>query len=368
MNLPPPPAQLSSQRFECQAGTSDSLRSINYRREVWLDWVRAFAVASIVFCHCVENTFDMSLVWFQSAPHGLRFVRDLLFTFGRLGVPLFLMLSGYLLFTRHPCREWADVLSFYRKKWLPLLLCWLSWIVIYGVINRFWLWPDGWQALGRQLLFMDYPPYGHVWYMPMIIGMYLAVPLLSMLMETGGRPMFWLLFLFSAVAAMVTPYVRLDLSFIGDKYVTYLLLGYLGFLIAPKIGCGRSLILLLISLVAVTGLTWAYYHSHKEGLDWNLWYTDSRLIFLSIVLFLSFRFTDGWQLSWVKAVSQGAFAIYLMHYPVLAFVKSTDWVTRSAQPWVNTGLLFASTFTLTFLLFLVLRRSRSVARYLFLTK
>ena len=310
----------------------------------------------------------MSLVWFQSAPHGLRFVRDLLFTFGRLGVPLFLMLAGYLLFTRHPCRTWADVVSFYRKKWLPLLLCWLAWIVIYGLINRFWLWPDGWQALGRQLLFKDYPPYGHVWYMPMIIGMYLAVPLLSMLMETGGRPMFLLLLLFSVVAALVTPHVRLDLSFIGDKYVTYLLLGYLGFLMAPKIGRNKSLVLLAFSFVAIVGLTWAYYHYHKVNLDRNLWYTDLRLLFLAIVLFLSFRFMDAWSVAWVKVLSQGAFAIYLMHYPVLVWVKNTGWFTRNDLPWVNTLTLFASTFTMTFLLFLALRRIPPVARYLFLSK
>lgn len=310
----------------------------------------------------------MSLGWFQSATHGLRFVRDLLFTFGRLGVPLFLLLSGYLLFTRHPCRTWADVLSFYRKKWLPLLGCWLAWVVIYALINRFWLWPDGWLAVGRQLLFKDYPPYGHVWYMPMIIGMYLAIPLLSMLMETGGRPMFLLLFLFSVVAAIVTPHVRLDLSFIGDKYVTYLLLGYLGFLLAPKIGRNRSLVLLVFSFVAIVGLTWVYYHYHKINLDRNLWYTDLRLLFLSIVLFLSFRFMDVWSVAWVKLLSQGAFAIYLMHYPILVWVKNTGWFTRNDLLWVNTLTLFASTFTMTFLLFLTLRRIRPVARYLFLSK
>lgn len=310
----------------------------------------------------------MSLAWFQTAPHGLRFIRDLLFTCGRLGVPLFLLLSGYLLFTRHPCRTWGDVLSFYRKKWLPLLGCWLAWIVIYAMINRFWQWPDGWLALGRQLLFKDFPPYGHVWYMPMIIGMYLAIPLLSMLLETGGRPMFWLLLLFSVVAAVVGPHVRLDFSFIGDKYVTYLLLGYLGFLVAPKIGRGRSLVLLVFSFVAIVGLTWFYYHHHKDGLDRNLWYTDVRLLFLSIVLFLSFRFTDAWSLAGVKALSQGAFAIYLVHYPVLVWVKNIGWFTQSTQLWVNTLALFGATFTLTFLLFLALRRIQPVARYLFLSK
>lgn len=336
----------------------------------------------IVFCHCTENTFNMSAEWFQTAPHMLRIVRDLFFTAGRLGVPVFLFLSGYLLLSRHKCRRFDDVLDFYRRKEWPLLRCWLLWIVIYFLIGGAYT-QDAWHTLGRQLLLTDQPPYGHVWYMPMIIGIYLGIPLLSMLIEHGGRKLFFLLLALSSFAAIrsseqclsmaisgseSTPLRLLDVSFIGDAYVTYILLGYLACLLADKLlSRRRSLLSLAAGCLVCGGIAFLYYQYHKQGVKIGLWYTDWRLIAGTFLLFLGFRCMDAWKSALVTMLSQGAFAIYLMHYPVLSALKKAG-VLASSQPWVNTLLLFASTFALSFVLYLGLRRIPFAARYLFLSR
>ena len=342
-------------------------------RLVWLDWARAFAVASIVFCHCTENTFNMSTEWVQSVPHWQGFMRDLLFTAGRLGVPVFLFLSGCLLLSRHPCRTFDDVLSFYGKKWFPLLRCWLFWTAIYAVIIGLGT-QDAWNNFGRQLCLILYPPYSHSWYMPMIIGTYLAIPLLSMLIETGGRSLFYLLLAFSCFASLSKGIesqqffaTLLDMSFIGDQYVTYILLGYLAFLVAPGIGRGKAKFLAAAAILLCLMLARQYYAWHLAGMNVGLWYTDWRLIFCTFVLFLSFRLFDSCKVRLVTVLSKGAFAIYLMHNPVLQALKRAGLLLFS-EPWLNDFLLFACTFSLSVLLFLVLSRVPVIARYLFLMK
>lgn len=240
-------------------------------RLVWLDWARAFAVASIVFCHCTENTFNMSPEWVQSVPHWQGFMRDLFFTAGRLGVPIFLFLSGYLLLSRHPCRTFDDALSFYGKKWFPLLRCWLLWIAIYAVITGLET-QDAWNIFGRQLCLILHPQYEHCWYMTMIIGTYLAVPLFSMLIEAGGRRLFYLLLAFSCFASLSKGVEHqqffatlLDMSFIGDQYVTCILLGYLACLVAPWISRGKAGFLAVAALLLSLMLARQYYAWHPPA-------------------------------------------------------------------------------------------------------
>lgn len=340
-------------------------------REVWLDWARTFAVMSIVFCHCVERSFNMSLIWFNEAPHGLRFIRDLLFTFGRLGVPVFLLLSGYLLLSRHRCKELSDVFSFYKTKWLPLLICWLLWIVIYALINGLALHPTDpnlWASLGRQLIFREPPNFMHVWYMPMIIGVYLVIPLISMLIEIGKQGMFWLLMSLSCFATLLGEFTMIDLTFICDRYLAYILLGYLAYLLAPYITAKRALFLIILSLCIAFGIAKIYYNYHKAQIDWHLWYTDKRLIFGSLILFLSWRVANTCNFRIIKSISRGAFAIYLMHAPVQMWLIEAKLFEHISSPIAKTFIQFICTFITTYLLYLALCKIKPVARYLFLGK
>lgn len=88
------------------------------------DFIRAFAIISVVFCHSIESVYyifqDRSILY-----SGLSFeskMFDLLgITFGRLGVPLFLFLTGALLGRKNYDNK-DDVKNFYKNKFLPLLI------------------------------------------------------------------------------------------------------------------------------------------------------------------------------------------------------------------------------------------------------
>ena len=98
-----------------------------------LDSIRCLAVVLVLFCHCVESVFWFTLAKITALPPRIGFLELVSFTAGRLGVPLFLFLTGYLMIPRN--YEGAALSKFYKSHFLPMLLCWECWIVIYRLIN-----------------------------------------------------------------------------------------------------------------------------------------------------------------------------------------------------------------------------------------
>ena len=70
------------------------------QRIQWLDAMRAFAALTVILCHCVENIYRLTpevMVHFSLRSVVFAFAS---FTLGRIGVPLFLFITGYLLLDR----------------------------------------------------------------------------------------------------------------------------------------------------------------------------------------------------------------------------------------------------------------------------
>ena len=84
-----------------------SFSSLN-SRNINLDLARSFAICSIVLCHCTEFTYQLTQESWSTSSTLSQYVRTILFTLGRLGVPIFLMLSGFLLLQRHKMNNFDD--------------------------------------------------------------------------------------------------------------------------------------------------------------------------------------------------------------------------------------------------------------------
>ena len=201
----------------------------NFPREAWLDWVRAFAIVSIVFCHCTEFIYPLYQQGWNTAGTVSQIIRTVYFTFGRLGVPLFLFLSGYLLFSRHVCKSWNDITSFIKTKWIPLFICYETWVLIYSAFVFFFWDRFELKTLISEMLLMRQPPFGHLWYMPMIIGVYLVIPFLSFLFHHFGSKFLYILFALSLFKSTLGQHFRIDFQYLGSCYITYLLFGYVVF-------------------------------------------------------------------------------------------------------------------------------------------
>ena len=103
------------------------------RRIVFLDIARACAILLVVLCHSIEEIYIMEEVHnYTSLSIQSKLFMIVSFTISRLGVPIFLFISGYLLINRDYEND-DNVKNFYKKNLLPLIITTEIWIIIYNI-------------------------------------------------------------------------------------------------------------------------------------------------------------------------------------------------------------------------------------------
>lgn len=151
------------------------------KRILFIDHIRALAILMVIMCHVIDVN---CLFWlgYQEMSGARQIIIYTLLIFGRCGVPLFLMITGYLLLDRdYSHGKWK---SFYLHKWLHLFLLTEIWFAIY---EAFAVCVQGkpfvWKDFILRLLFIEEPVLSHAWYLPMILKLYLLIPLIAQIVK-----------------------------------------------------------------------------------------------------------------------------------------------------------------------------------------
>ncbi len=144
-------------------------------REIWLDWMRVAACLMVMVVHATEPFYlggDGSLILTQTDAFWASFFDS----FVRACVPLFIIASSYLQFPLHYSSE-----EFFRRRAVRILVPFVLWTVVYALV-----WGSPVQNFKDLLLNFNYAA-GHLWFVYMLVGVYLLMPLLSPWAERVGR-------------------------------------------------------------------------------------------------------------------------------------------------------------------------------------
>lgn len=136
-------------------------------REVWIDWLRVIACFMVMLVHSTEPFYlggDGTQILTESDAWWSAFFDS----FVRMCVPLFLIASSYLQF---PLRYPTAV--FFRKRAVRILIPFIVWSVFYA-----FYWGDPVENLQGLLLNFNYAA-GHLWFVYMLLGLYIVMPMLS---------------------------------------------------------------------------------------------------------------------------------------------------------------------------------------------
>lgn len=158
-------------------------------RVSWMDFVRVFGSICVIAIHICERFFYRMPV--HSATWLLTNCVD---SFARVGVPLFIMLSGAIFLNAN--RE--TPISYYIRKSnriLKIFIIWSCIYVMYGVLTGDIL--SSFSTVGTKIILGHY----HMWYLLMIIGIYLITPILksSFVYAEKNETYFMMLALFFAI-------------------------------------------------------------------------------------------------------------------------------------------------------------------------
>ncbi|MGN0108267.1 MAG: acyltransferase family protein [Hominilimicola sp.] len=105
------------------------------------------------------------------------------------GVPLFLLLSGALLLD---AKKSFDAKTFYKKTLSAMVVLTVEWLIFYGLLYaRILPWVTGEPAAEGAftdfLLTFSGDACPHLWYMFMIVGMYMMIPVLRLFVKQKNK-------------------------------------------------------------------------------------------------------------------------------------------------------------------------------------
>ncbi|MBC7877934.1 MAG: acyltransferase family protein [Anaerolineales bacterium] len=301
-------------------------------RILWPDLIRVISVFLVILIHVSSlllNAWDD--LSFSDWMAG-----NIYDSLARVCVPLLFMISGYLLLSRQ-----ESIRSFYinrvRKVVIPLLV----WSVIYLLWRNdysSYTFVNGIKAIIYAIL--NQPAFFHLWFLYALLSIYLFVPLMRVFVHSANEETLWYFvfvwFIFGPLLDTVERFfgldIAIDLGFV-TRYIGYFYLGYiLGRLSFTK------WIVIIAAVVFVTSSTYTviatYQASAANGdyIDFYHIYLSVNVVFMSLSAFILLK-TLGEKIdtqantvliTWIRAMSDASFGIYLIHAMILTFLRKGD--------------------------------------------
>ena len=352
---------------------SDKVKRIYY-----LDILKVIACLSVILIHTSDHVF------LRSSPNQFSWqVMNFFVSFARISVPIFVMISGALFL--NPDRPKIDLKRLYSKNILRLLVAYLFWIVFYAGYN-FYMAHGGikLENMGQILSDAIMNPMYHLWFVPMLIGIYCFLPVLQTITKNASekemRYILILFFLFGIVKNSLMylgygpiVYVNAMLSrFSVDMlvgYVGYFLLGHyivtysftknmrvslwsLGIISFMICVVGTS----LWSINAGKGITYLYEYQFV-----TTFFTSVAVFVLGKYVFSKINLNEPAQ-KMITNISNASFGIYLVHIAVLSRTLAIlDWKTPLTVNWMITVIV---TFVISLLITNVIQKIPYLKKYI----
>ena len=336
----------------------------NNNNILWIDFLKIVAMFGVVLLHVTTPIFTM----FGKIPISYWWAANIYNSPARLCVPLFFMISGYFLL------EKSEKLSYFfikriKKVVIPLLV----WSIIFLVWKKIVFGQDIY-LYSFYTLIID-PVFFHFWFMYVLIGVYLIIPILRIFSMNANDHTKYYFVLIWFFAVSIIPQIekfaglesQLDLLAISG-FVGYFLLGHIirHIRITKKIFVISNIILIIGLLFTIFS---TYYVSNRSGRfnEYFYGYLSPNIIVLSIVFFISIKFVlqgskfkNKFGEKIIKTVSSASLGIYFIHPIFLHHLNNQDFgfslSALSGNPIIYIPITTIVTFLLSFLIINILQK------------
>lgn len=351
-------------------------------RDIKIDLLRLFAISSVVLCHATEAIYSFDLTSINALSVQSQIFAFSALTAGRLGVPIFIFITGYLLLIR----DWNEenIKLFYKNNLVSLLVTTEIWIVIYDifltVINdaKFSL-----SIFIKNILFLEQVRMGHMWYMSMILGLYLFLPFVSRAIRNLSIHIITPPYILSIICITIVPFMSITLNILGynaiqsilfldysgGAYGIILVSGYLyrKFYSETKFNFKYLTVVAIFSFIALALLQ---YFSFKNGIAYTVWYNIFPLLICSLIIILLFlkktNLSCRLYCSLISNLGKCAFGVYLIHFPVI-LILNKYLVLSQVKP-IQVVIFFALTIILSFIIALGISSIAGLRKYILYIK
>jgi surface polysaccharide O-acyltransferase-like enzyme len=305
--------------------------SVNSVFSLPVDLIRTVAIFLVLLLHaCTEYYVTFELM----SPQGIQlwWASNVYGSFGRMSVPLFVMLTGALLLQPSKCNEPLGV--FFKKRWSRLGVPVIFWMAIFFLWDFF---AKG-QALTSTFIFHGVlvGPAVHFWYLYLLIGLYLITPIVRVVVAHANwtliRYFLVLWFIGTGLVSLLT--LVADISSQGTWFRdnVFLLTGIIGYFVlgayVGKLKFRPAVLWVFFVLGTLCTIFATYFIIGTLGERYSQFFLDAssfNVIIASVTFFLilgsilnqKIEVKMPWLSRVLRVISLNTLPIYLFHVIVL---------------------------------------------------
>lgn len=295
----------------------------------WTTNLRVVATISVIVVHVAAEIlyqygYVSNFVWWTGNVYD---------SFARFCVPVFVMLTGVLMLSRT-----YELNEFLKKRFSRIVLPFLFWSLVYAMIAL----NDNISA-GHEMSFLEIIEWVihlllngssyHLWYIYMIIGIYLFVPIISKWIQNATEKeilyfiLIWIFTLIINEPLLCSFRINVDLTYFSG-FIGYLVLGYYLSIksFSYRKGIMNAIAVFMVFIGVSITIFGTYYLSHDNNRFEEYFYNYNTLnvLMVCVGLFLFFKNLEINNPIVVKStnfISKYSYGIYLVHVLILRFLS-----------------------------------------------
>ena len=355
-------------------------------RDTKLDVARTIAILMVLLIHTVED-LEYSIILNNNLhiSNIKWFIETLLFIIGRIGVPIFCMLSGALMGKR----KIDNLKEHYKYRVFSMMRVTIIWMIIYRILFYF-LYDKNQELLNikniiKELVLFNPSTANHLWFMPMIIGIYIMMPFINKFIQNLNNSELYIFICLNIVFFFFIPTINLilkttgiinindsiftsiDYNFLGGPYLNYYIVGYMitnRNMFSNVSRLKLKTISIIVMLIAVLSQFNIYDNNVKINANF-FWYDSVYIYVISICCFLliikkSYEFPNGLSKIFLN-ISKFSFGIYLIHRifmnPIVEYLN-----LLSVRMGIKMIIAFSFTFILSYISIKIISLNKAISR------
>jgi Uncharacterized protein conserved in bacteria len=341
---------------------------MNRDRTIWLDLLKILSIFSVVVIHVASFTF-IEMPLFSNHWH----ISNIYDSMVRFCVPVLVMISGALFL--HEDKE-INIKKLYKKNILRLLTAYLSWNVIYYFYNMHF------NNINDNILNAPFIKEIHIWFMPMIIGLYIITPILKSIVKDRKNTEYLLIvfLIFGIVIPTIKEILIIDYEaisyFLKDfkpelcGYVGYYILGHYLFTYRPYKDKSKIFILsyIITTTICVAGTIFVSSMMSIGALVFYDYFSITTFI-QSISTFCIFEYIVSKKKfsnkvnNIISKLARYTFGIYLVHMLVIYILQEFGFNSYVINSIINIPLLSIISFMISLLIVFIIDKIPIINKY-----
>ena len=337
----------------------------------YIQSLKVFSAFCVVILHIISVCILFDSADMADSTH---FASTVIKVCNRFTVPVFVMITGFLLL--QPSKEVSI-------KKLPGKYVWRIVVILLTVGTAYtWLeivFDNGAFSLSQFPLALQNVIIGkiwaHMWYLYMLIGLYLVLPLLKAFTRYAGKKevdyLLSVLIIFTFIIPQVRQYTGLRLGIIfpiGSVYLTYMLLGYrigtYGFhksknTFSCSLACAVATILLITAILCK-------FCVDDQWARANLQYDSLLIAILACAVFVCFKESRPLfrNRTIIDMLARNSFGIYIFHPLWINLIVKKFHIMPLAYGWGSFAIMTIVVFLLAWATTLGFRRLPYIGKYI----